>query len=67
MRTEAGQSIYKMRQAIVEPVFGRTKERRGFRRFSFRGMGPVRLEWKPICLTGDILKPFRSGWSPQTA
>jgi hypothetical protein len=41
----------------VEPVFGQTKERRGFGRFSFRGVGSVRLEWKL----------FRSGWSPQTA
>jgi hypothetical protein len=27
-RTEAGKSIYKMRKAIVEPVFGQIKERR---------------------------------------
>ena len=62
-----GHAIYKMRKAIVEPVFGQIKERRGFRRFSFRGVGNVRLEWKLICLTGNILKLFRSGWSPQTA
>src|SRR5664280_1078573 len=58
LRTEAGHSIYKMRKAIVEPVFGQTKERRGFRRFSFRGVSSVRLEWKLICLTGNILKLF---------
>ena len=67
LRTAAGKSIYKMRKAIVEPVFGQIKERRGFRRFSFRGVGSVRLEWKLICLTGNILKLFRSGWSPQMA
>ena len=67
LRTEAGQSIYKMRKAIVEPVFGQTKEWRGFRRFSFRGVEKVRLEWKLICLTSNILKLFRSGWVPQTA
>ena len=39
----------------------------GFRRFSFRGVGSVRLEWQLICLTGNILKLFRSGWTPQTA
>ncbi len=61
-----GIGIYKMRKAMVEPVFGQTKERRGFRRFSFRGVDRVRLEWKLICLTGNILKLFRSGWSPQT-
>ena len=67
LRTEAGKSIYKMRKAIVEPVFGQIKERRGFRRFSFRGVGNVSLEWKLICLTGNILKLFRSGWLPQMA
>ncbi len=67
LRTEAGKSIYKMRKAIVEPVFGQTKEWRGFRRFSFRGVENVRLEWKLICLTNNILKLFRCGWVPQTA
>ena len=65
--TAAGRSIYKTRKAIVEPVFGQIKERRGFRRFSFRGVGYVGQEWTLICLTGNLLKLFRSGWSPQTA
>ncbi len=67
LRTAAGRSIYKMRKAIVEPVFGQIKERRGLRRFSFRGVGNVGLEWKLICLTGNLLKLFRSGWSTQLA
>lgn len=67
LRTEAGREIYKMRKAIVEPVFGQIKERRSFRRFSFRGLERAGLEWKLICLTGNLLKLFRSGWSPQTA
>ena len=54
LRTEVGKSIYKMREAIVEPVFGQTKEWRGFRRFSFRGLGRVGLEWKLIRLTRGI-------------
>jgi hypothetical protein len=67
LRSEAGSSIYKMRKAIVEPVFGQTKEGRGFRRFSFRGVASVRLEWQLICLAGNLLKLYRSGWTPQTA
>ena len=67
LRTEAGRSIYKMRKAIVEPVFGQIKERRGFRRFSLRGLENVRAEWKLVCLTGNLLKLFRSGWVPQAA
>src|SRR5438132_13097902 len=31
-------ALYKMRKAIVEPVFGQIKECRGFRRFSLRGL-----------------------------
>ncbi len=67
LRTEAGRSIYKMRKAIVEPVFGQIKERRGFRRFSLRGLDNVRSEWKLVCLTSNLLKLFRSGWAPQAA
>ncbi len=67
LRTEAGRSIYKMRKAIVEPVFGQIKERRGFRRFSLRGLDNVRREWKLVCLTSNLLKLFGSGWTPQTA
>jgi transposase len=67
LRTEAGRSIYKMRKAIVEPVFGQIKERRGFRRFSLRGLENVRCEWKLVCLTSNLRKLFGSGWSPQAA
>jgi hypothetical protein len=67
LRTEAGRSIYKMRKAIVEPVFGQIKERRGFRRFSLRGLSNVRCEWKLVCLTSNLLKLFGSGWTPQAA
>ncbi len=34
LRTAAGRAVSKMRQAIVEPVFGQIKEGRGFRRRS---------------------------------
>ena len=67
LRTEAGRAVYKMRKAIVEPVFGQIKERRGFRRFSLRGLENVRAEWKLVCLTGNLLKLFRSGWVAQAA
>jgi hypothetical protein len=67
LRTEAGRSIYKMRKAIVEPVFGQIRESRGFRRFSLRGLDNVRREWKLVCLTSNLLKLFGSGWSPQAS
>lgn len=57
-------SIYRMRKAIVEPVFGQMKEGRGFCRFSLGGYENVRLEFLLIALTHNLLKLFRSGWTP---
>jgi transposase len=65
LRTEKGKDTYRMRKAIVEPVFGQIKEARGFRRFSFRGLAKVSAEWDLVCLTHNLLKLFRSGWSPE--
>jgi transposase len=67
LRTQAGRAVYKMRKAIVEPVFGQIKEQRGFRRFSLRGLQNVRREWKLVCLASNLLKLFGSGWTPQAA
>lgn len=63
LQTARGQIIYKMRKAIVEPVFGQIKEARRFRRFSFRGLEQVQAEWQLICLTHNILKLYRSSVS----
>jgi Transposase DDE domain len=67
LASAAGRDIYRMRKAIVEPVFGQIKEWRRFSRFSFRGESKVRAEWKLICLTHNLLKLFRSGWLFRTA
>ena len=67
LRTPEGRDIYRMRKAIVEPVFGQIKEPRGFRRFSFRGLQAVSLEWDLICLTHNLLKLFRAGVRLQSA
>ena len=67
LKTAEGRNVYKMRKAIVEPVFGQIKEARGFRRFSFRGLSNVAAEWDFICLTHNLLKLFRANWSPQPA
>jgi hypothetical protein len=67
LKGEMGQAVYRMRKAIVEPVFGQIKEWRGFRRFSVRGLSKVRAEWKLVCLTHNLRKLFQSGWEWQTA
>jgi len=67
LRTEAGRAVYKMRKAIVEPVFGQIKEQRSFRRFSLHGKQKVSHEWKLVCAVSNLLKLFRSGWVPAMA
>jgi len=67
LRTPEGRAVYKMRKAVVEPVFGQIKERRGFRRFLLRGLEKVQAEWQMICATHNLLKLFRSEWRPQRA
>ena len=62
LRTADGRAVYKMRKAIVEPVFGQIKEQRGFRRFSLRGKENVSREWKLVCAASNLLKLFRAGW-----
>lgn len=34
--SNAGRTVYKVRNTIVEPLFGQNREYRGLRRFSFR-------------------------------
>lgn len=67
LRTTTGKAIYKMRKAVVEPVFGQIKERRRLRGFLLRGRDKVSAEWQIICLTHNLLKLFRAGLRPQSA
>jgi hypothetical protein len=61
LRTPAGQALYTRRKVIVEPVFGQSKEARGFRRFLLRGLATIRGEWRLVCLTHNLLKIWRYG------
>lgn len=63
LRTKRGKASYGRRKEVVEPVFGQIKEARGFRSFSLRGLEKVRLEWRLICATHNLLKLFRSGYA----
>jgi transposase len=67
LKTEAGQALYKMRKAIVEPVFGQIKAARGIRAFLLRGIEKVSAEWKLICATHNLLKMFRAARQLQIA
>ena len=59
LKTDEGWAVYKMRKAIVEPVFGQIKEVRHFRQFSLRGLEKVTAEWDLVALTHNLLKLYR--------
>ena len=65
-RTPAGRALYARRTVIVEPVFGQSKEARGFRRFLLRGLQKIRGEWCLVCLTHTVRKLWRYGCAPST-
>jgi Transposase domain (DUF772) len=54
-------------KAMSYARMGETKHRRGFRRFSLRGLNDVRREWKLVGVASNLLKLFGSGWTPQAA
>ena len=64
LRTARGRAVYGLRKGVVEPVFGRIKGARGFRRFSLRGLEKIRGEWRLVCLTHNLLKIWRYRCAP---
>jgi transposase len=55
--TRAGRrSRYRLRKAVVEPVFGQIKQARGFRQFMLRGLAKAQGEWSLICTVHNLLK-----------
>ncbi len=63
LRTRRGRKRYALRMETVEPVFGQTKQVRGFRQFLLRGLSKVRSEWQIICTGHNLLKLFKV-WTP---
>ncbi len=59
--SEEGRSLYKMRKAIVGPVFGQMKECRGLRRVLLRGFIAASAEFQIMALGHNLLKLFRHG------
>jgi len=59
LQTLRGRAVYAKRKTIVEPVFGQTKQGRGFRQFLLRGLVKVKGEWSLICTTHNLLKLWR--------
>ncbi|MCT0249542.1 IS1182 family transposase [Synechococcus sp. CS-205] len=63
LRSKNGRKVYARRKAIVEPVFGQTKENRGLRRFLLRGLEKVNGEWSLMGTGHNLLKLFRFSWT----
>jgi len=59
--SEEGRALYKMRKAIVEPVFGQMKECRGLRGVLLRGFAAAGAEFQFMALGHNVLKLFRYG------
>ena len=67
VRTPAGRAVSARRTVIVEPVFGQSKEGRGFRRFLLRGLDHIRGEWRLVGVTHNLLKIWCYAGAPCTA
>jgi len=59
--SDEGRALYKMRKAIVEPVFGQMKENRGLRGVHLRGFEAASAEFQVMALGHNLLKLFRHG------
>jgi Transposase DDE domain len=61
LSTPEGQTLYRRRQQIVEPVFAHTKVIRRSDHFLRRGLAACQAEWKLIAATHNLLKLWRAG------
>ena len=59
LATDKGTDLYSRRQWMVEPVFADIKQNRRAGRFKRRGRAAVRLEWRLIAATHNLLKLHR--------
>lgn len=66
LKTKRGRAIYEERGRSVEPVFGQLVLR-GLDRFLLRGKDGAAAEWSLFSATHNLLKLFRSGWTPDPA
>jgi transposase len=59
LRSPAGRTWYRRRQAVVEPVFGILKEQRGMRQFRRRGLAAVTTEWMLAAIAYNLTRIVR--------
>ena len=56
LQDEQMRAILKQRGAIVEPVFGWSKEGMGFRRWTVRGLEKVQTQWLVLCTAMNLIR-----------
>jgi hypothetical protein len=54
--TRLGETIYKERMSIVEPVFGEMKKNKRFQQFNLRGITKTSIEFLLLCATHNLKK-----------
>jgi transposase len=64
LRTPEGTQAYARRSHTVEPVFGDSKENRGFTRFRRRGLTAARSEWSLMNTVHNLRKLYNTPPAP---
>jgi hypothetical protein len=59
LKSQVGESLYRKRTQMIEPVFGHIRDNRGVTRFLRRGRGAVRTEWRLLMMTNNLTKLHR--------
>jgi transposase len=61
LASETGRATYRLRQTMIEPVYGQIKHNRGITRLMRRGRAAAQSEWRLITATHNLLK-LHSHW-----
>ena len=54
LNSPPGKQLYKLRQQIIEPIFGNIKHNLGYTMMHLRTLKKVNAEWQLICLTHNL-------------
>ncbi|MGZ5222271.1 MAG: IS1182 family transposase [Chitinophagaceae bacterium] len=60
LNSPSGKQLYKLRQQIIEPIFGNIKHNLQYTMMHLRTLKKVNAEWQLICLTHNIKQIWKS-------
>ena len=60
LNSEAGRQRYKLRQQIIEPIFGNIKHNLQYTMLHLRSLRKVNAEWQLICLTHNVKQIWKA-------